>query len=143
MSQAIRIGIVGAGGVASWGHIPGYKAQKDAEIVAICDVIPGQAAKLAEENGIPHAYTSYAEMFASEKLDAISVCTPNVSHKEISVAALNAGMHVLCEKPMAMNLAEGKEMVAAAKKAGKVLQIGLHWRFTSEGQTLKRFIEAG
>ena len=78
-----------------------------------------------------------------EKLDGISVCTPNMAHKEVTVAALNAGLNVLCEKPMAMNLAEGKEMVAAAQKSGKVLQIGLHWRFTSEGQVLKRFIDAG
>jgi predicted dehydrogenase len=145
MPKTVRIAIIGSGGIARAVHIPGYRAiqEQGVEIVAVADVMPGRAEAVAKEFNIPHAYTSYAEMLAQEKPDAVSVCTPNVAHKEASIAALRAGVHVLCEKPMAMNVAEGQEMVAAARQAGKLLQIGLNWRFTSGAQTLKRFIDAG
>ena len=143
MSQTVRVGIIGAGNIARAAHIPGYQAQADVELVALADAVPGRAAELASEFGIPQGYDSPAEMLANESLDAVSVCTPNVAHKEATLLALNAGVHVLCEKPIAMNLAEGREMAAAARRAGKTLQIGLHYRFTSEAQALKRFIDAG
>ena len=145
MVKTVKIGIIGAGGIAHDAHIPGYLALKDkgVEIAAVADVAPGRAKKVAEEFGIPHAYESYAELLQKEKLDAVSVCTPNIAHKETTVAAFAAGLHVLCEKPIAMNLDEGRAMVAAAHKAGKILQIGLHWRFTSEAQALKRYIDGG
>ena len=143
MSKIVRVGIIGAGGIARYAHIPGYRAQENVELAAICDIVPGKAAELAGEFDIPQAYDSYAEMLEKETLDAVSVCTPNVAHRETTLAALNAGLHVLCEKPIAMNLAEGREMVETARQLGQVLQIGLHMRFTSETQTLKRFIDAG
>jgi predicted dehydrogenase len=139
----LKIGIIGSGSIARNAHMPGYRAQKDAEVVAVCDVIPGRAAAFAQEFGIPRAYDGYREMLASEQLDAVSVCTPNFAHRDTAIAALESGLHVLCEKPIAMNLAEAKEMVAVAHKADKTLQIGLHWRFTSEAQLLKRIIDAG
>ena len=143
MAKTIQVGIIGAGGIARYAHVPGYQAVKGVKLVAVADIVPGKAAELAQEFGIPHAYESMEEMFANEQLDAVSVCTPNFAHKEVTLAALNAGLHVLCEKPIAMNLAEGREMVETAARLGKVLQIGLHWRFTSEAQALKRFIEGG
>jgi len=144
MSKAVRVGIIGAGSIARYAHIPGYQTQQDSvELVALSDIVPGRAAALAQEFHVPRAYDSVAEMLAKEKLDAVSVCSPNCAHKENTLAALNAGLHVLCEKPMAMSLAEAREMAQAARKAKKVLQIGLHWRFTSEAQALKRFIVAG
>ena len=106
-------------------------------------MVPGKAAQFAKDHDIPRAYDSHLEMIEKERLDAVSVCTPNFSHKQTTIDALEAGLHVLCEKPIAMNLAEGEAMVAAARRTGKTLQIGLHWRFTSEAQVLKRFIEAG
>lgn len=143
MPKRVRVSIIGAGNIARYAHVPGYKAQEDVELVAVCDVVPGKAAKLAEEFDIPRAYDSCAEMLDKEDLDAVSVCTPNVAHKETTLAALNAGLHVLCEKPIAMNLDEGREMVEAARTLGRVLQIGLHRRFSAEAQTLKRFVDAG
>ncbi|MFP3897419.1 MAG: Gfo/Idh/MocA family protein, partial [Anaerolineales bacterium] len=83
------------------------------------------------------------EMLEKEELDAVSVCTPNFAHKEMTLVALEAGLHVLCEKPIAMNVQEGREMVEAARKRDLVLQVGLHQRFTPEVQTLKRFVDAG
>jgi len=143
MARTVRVGIIGAGNIAASAHVPGYRATPDVEIAAVCDVVPGKAAAFAAEHGIPAAYQSHAEMIAREKLDAVSVCTPNVAHKQTTIDALEAGLHVLCEKPIAMNLAEGEAMVAAARKAGKTLQIGLHWRFTAEAQVLKRFAVSG
>ncbi len=143
MAKLVRVGIIGTGGIARFAHIPGYKAQPDVEIVAFCDVVPGRAEAAAKEFGVPKAYTDYREMLAKEQLDAVSVCTPNFAHKEATIAALEAGCHVLCEKPIAMNLQEGKEMVEAARKAGKTLQVGLNNRFHPESLTIKRFAEAG
>ncbi|HHX65115.1 MAG TPA: Gfo/Idh/MocA family oxidoreductase [Chloroflexi bacterium] len=143
MSNSIRVGIIGAGNIAQSVHIPGYRAQEGVEVVSICDILPGRAAEVASRHGIPRSYDSYEEMLAAEDLDAVSVCTPNFAHAAATVAALRAGVNVLCEKPMAMCVAEGKEMVAAARESGRLLQIGLNWRFTTEAQTLKRFIEAG
>jgi predicted dehydrogenase len=139
----LKVGIIGSGSIARNAHVPGYRAQKDAEITAVCDVIPGRAEAFAKEFQIPRAYDSYLEMLASEPLDVVSVCTPNFAHHDTAIAALNTGLHVLCEKPIAMNLAEAREMVAAAHRHKRVLQIGLHWRFTSEAQLLKRMIDAG
>jgi predicted dehydrogenase len=143
MFNPLRIGIIGAGNIARGVHIPGYRAQPGVEIVSICDAVPGRAAEMAAQYDIPRAYDGYDAMLAAEQLDAVSVCTPNFAHKDASVAALAAGVNVLCEKPMAMCVAEGREMVAAAKAADRLLQIGLNWRFTSEAQALKRYIDAG
>ncbi len=143
MSKTIRVGVIGTGGIATAQHIPGYQALEGVEIAALCDVVPGRAAAVAE--GVPGArpYVDYREMLAKESLDAVSVTTPNFAHRDATIAALQAGCHVLCEKPIAMNLAQGREMVAAARKAGKLLQVGLHMRFETESQTLRRHVMAG
>ena len=143
MPANVKVGIIGAGGIARYAHIPGYQAQEGVDLVALCDVVPGKAAKMAQEFDVPRAYDSCAEMLEKEALDAVSVCTPNCVHKEATLDALSAGLHVLCEKPIAMNLAEGREMVDTARRLGKILQVGLQSRFASESQTLKRFIDAG
>jgi len=143
MSRIVKVGIIGAGSIARYAHAPGYRAQEGVELVAVSDIVPGKAAEMAQEFDIPRAYDSCPEMLEKEPLDAVSVCTPNCAHKEATLAALNAGLHVLCEKPLALNLGEGREMVETARRVGKVLQVGLQWRFTSEAQTLKRFIDAG
>ena len=143
MTETVRVGIIGAGQIAQNAHIPGYKAQSGVELVAVCDVIPGKAAQVAQEHGIPRAYDGTAEMLKKEKLDAVSVCTPNFAHKEATLAALGADLHVLCEKPIALSLEQGRQMVEAARAAGKILQIGLHQRFETESQVLKRYVDAG
>ncbi|NLX36280.1 MAG: Gfo/Idh/MocA family oxidoreductase, partial [Chloroflexi bacterium] len=139
----IRVGIIGGGGIARGAHIPGYQKLSDVQIVAVADVAPGKAEETAGLHGIPAAYADYNEMLDKEGLDAVSVCTPNAYHKAPTIAALQAGCHVLCEKPIAMNLQEGRDMVEAAYKAGKTLQIGVNQRFSPEAQVLKRFVDAG
>ncbi|MBL7646629.1 MAG: Gfo/Idh/MocA family oxidoreductase [Candidatus Hydrogenedentes bacterium] len=124
MSKKVRVGIIACGAIAERLHIPDYAACPQAELVAFCDVdksrAAGVAAKFAPEAAI---YTDYKALLKDKNVDAVSVCSPNKFHGEVTIAALKAGKHVLVEKPMAMSLLEGKNMVAAAKKAKKLLMV--------------------
>ncbi len=143
--KTIGIGIIGSGGIAQGAHMPGYQALEGdgVKIVAVADANPATAKAAAEKFGVPHQFADYRDMLKLEAVDAVSVCTPNFLHKQPTIDALNAGKHVLVEKPLAMNAQEGAEMVAAAKKSGKKLQVGFMTRFSGQAQALKRFIDAG
>lgn len=144
MTDKLRVGIIGSGGIAEGAHAPGYKAlPDDCELVACCDVRPERAKAFAERFDLAHWCTDYRELLTITELDAVSVCTPPFMHRDATVAALDAGLHVLCEKPMAMNVAEAQDMVAAAERAGKVLTIGHQQRFTPAAQAVKRAVDAG
>ncbi len=140
--EKVRVGIIGAGGVARYVHIRGFEAQEDAELVAICDIKEDRLQKVAEEHQIPKTFTDYQDLL-KEDLDAVSVCLPNYLHSEVTVAALEAGKNVLCEKPLAINAAEGKRMVEAARRTGKKLMVGFNRRFRQEAEVLKGFIDRG
>ena len=143
MERKIRVGIIGCGNI-SYCHLGGYKALPDqVELVACCDIDEIKAQKFAEANGFKAWYRDYNDMFAKEQLDAVSVCTWNVAHCGATVAALNAGCDVLCEKPMAMNANEAQQMLEAAKKNGRLLMIGFVRRFGNDADILKSFIDAG
>ena len=141
----LRIGIIGCGGIANGKHMPSLKAVDRADLVAFCDLIPERAEKAAKEYGIEGAkvYTDYREMLKDETIDVIHVCTPNRSHADISIDALNAGKHVMCEKPMAKTAADARRMVGAAKKSGKKLTIGYQHRHKPASQYVKACIERG
>jgi len=141
--RPIRVGIIGSGGIAQARHIPGYQKLEKTEVVAVCDTSDMVAKQAAERFDIPFVFTNYCEMLEKVELDAVSVCTPNYLHRDPTIAALRAGKHVLCEKPLAINAREGKEMVEAARKAGKKLMVGYNWRFQPEAQILKRFTDDG
>jgi predicted dehydrogenase len=141
--NTIRVGVIGTGGIATQQHIPGYQAVPGVEIAALCDVVPGRAAEAATKVPGARAYTDFREMLEREQLDAVSVTTPNFAHRDATIAAFEAGCHVLCEKPIAMNVPEAREMVAASEKAGKLLQVGQHMRFEAEAMALRKFVEAG
>lgn len=144
MTDKLRVGIIGSGGIAEGAHAPGYKAiPDDCELVACCDVRPERAEAFAERFDVAHWYTDYRELLTLPELDAVSVCTPPFMHRDATVAALDAGLHVLCEKPMAMNVAEAQDMVTAAERAGKVLTIGHQQRFSPAAQAVKRAVDAG
>ncbi len=144
MTDKLRVGIIGSGGIAEGAHAPGYKAlPDDCELVACCDVRPERAKAFAERFDLAHWYTDYRELLTLPELDAVSICTPPFMHRDATVAALDAGLHVLCEKPMAMNVAEAQDMVAAAGRAGKVLTIGHQQRFSPAAQAVKRAVDAG
>lgn len=141
----IKIGIIGCGGIANGKHMPAYKGLPDeAEMVAFCDIIPERAEKANKDyaDGKGKVFTDYHELL-KEPIDAVCVCTPNISHSEITVAALDAGKHVICEKPMAINYEQAKAMLDAKERSGKVLTIGYQNRYRPEVSYLKQEAEKG
>ena len=145
--EKFKIGIIGCGGIANGKHLPALKSQSDqAEMVAFCDLIPERAEEAKKDYGTPDArvYTDYREMLEKEKdIDIVHVLTPNRSHSEISCAALDAGKHVMCEKPMAINSAEALKMIEAAKRNNRKLSIGYQNRNRPESLFLKAEADAG
>jgi predicted dehydrogenase len=141
----LGIGIIGSGGIAQGAHMPGYKLCEDlgARMLAVSDVNPETAHSAAHNFGVPHVFTDYRDLLKMEEIHAVSICTPNYLHMQPTIDALEAGKHVLVEKPLAMNAIEGKAMVEAARRTGKKLQVGFMKRFESQAQALKRFIDAG
>ena len=137
----LRIGVIGLG--VGKGHIRGYRKHPQAEGVAIADVDEARLNDVGEQMGITRRYTSAEEMIDRENLDVVSVATPNKFHKPLTIAALEAGCHVLCEKPMAMNADEAREMIDAARKAGRRLMIDFSYRFSNVSMALKAQVDAG
>ena len=144
MERKLRAGIVGCGGIANGKHLPAIKRNGNFELVAFCDLIPERAEKAKEEYGTPDArvYTDYKEL-VKEDLDAVYVLTPNSAHAPVSIAAMEAGKHVMCEKPMAKTYAEAKAMLETAEKTGKILTIGYQNRYRADSQYLKKACENG
>ena len=137
----VKIALIGAGNIAN-AHLESYCKVPDAEIVAICDINPDRLAKTADRFGIERRYTDVDSMLADNPdLDAADVCVWNCNHAECSIKALNAGLNVLCEKPMAYSAKEAEEMKAAADRSGKLLMIGFVLRFSNEAKIAQDFIE--
>lgn len=138
----IRIAVIGAGSISDV-HLNAYKNNEETEIAAICDVNEERARQKAKAYGAGKAYADYRQVLADPDIDAVSVCTWNNSHAEISIAALRAGKHVLCEKPLCKTVEEALAVKAAAKESGKTLQVGYVRRFGMNAQVLKQFVDAG
>ncbi|GAB6929817.1 Gfo/Idh/MocA family oxidoreductase [Paenibacillus sp. JCM 10914] len=145
MSKTLKIGIIGCGGIANGKHMPSLKKQAQAELVAFCDIVEERAQKAAAEYGVEGAkvYTDFRELLQDGSIDVIHVCTPNDSHSEITVASLESGKHVMCEKPMAKTVAEAKAMLEAAERTGKKLTVGYNNRFRDDSMYLKGICEEG
>lgn len=141
----VRIGIIGCGGIANNKHMPALHRLPDVELVAFCDIIVERAEKAAKEYGIEGAkvYEDYKELLKDETIDAVHVLTPNREHSFITVDALEAGKHVMCEKPMAINTEEAQKMLDAAKRTGKKLTIGYQNRYRPDSWYLKRACDNG
>ena len=140
--MSIKVGIIGCGKIAQVRHIPEYAANPHAEVYGFYDINLARAEELAKKYG-GKAFASYEELLADPEIEAVSVCAANHAHAEISVAALKAGKHVLCEKPMAVTLEECEAMVAAAKESGKYLMIGQNQRLAKAHAKAKELIEQG
>ncbi len=143
-SKKLRVGIIGTGWIAE-AHIDSYKRMPDVEVVALADIIPGKAAAFAKKYGVPnaHIYGHHTEMLAAEQLDAVSVCTYNMTHAECTIDCLNKGIPVLLEKPMCVTLEEAIEIRKAELKSGKVLSIGFQPRFDPNMQMIKKIVQSG
>lgn len=143
--NVLKIGIIGCGGIANNKHMPALKEVKDVGMVAFCDILENRAIEAKEKYGTEEArvYTDYKQLLNDDRIDVIHVCTPNISHAEITIASLEAGKHVMCEKPMAKTVAEAQAMVEAAKRTGKKLTIGYQNRFRNDSLYLNEVCEDG
>jgi UDP-N-acetylglucosamine 3-dehydrogenase len=140
--EQIKVGVIGCGSIAKHRHLPEYNLNGQAEIMAVCDIVEERAMDMA---ALYHAeaYIDYEDLLGNPEIDAVSVCTPNYLHAPISIAALKAGKHVLCEKPMAVSVEEAESMIEAARKYGKKLMIGHNQRFVPSHQKARAFIASG
>ncbi|MGI5959788.1 MAG: Gfo/Idh/MocA family protein [Massiliimalia sp.] len=143
--EKLKVGIVGCGGIANGKHMPAMKKNGNFEIVAVCDLIKERAEKAKEEYGTPDTkvFTDYKELLKMDEIVAVYVLTPNKEHSFISIDAMRAGKHVMCEKPMAKTYAEAQEMVKVAKETGKILNIGYQNRYRPDSLYLKASCEDG
>ena len=137
----VRVGVIGLG--MGRAHLAGYQSCPDCKIVAICDMDKGRLASAGDEFEVEERFTRIEEMLAMKDLEAVSVALPNYLHCPITVQALRAGKHVLCEKPMAMTVEEAETMVKTAGDLGKKLMIHFNYRFTPPAQALKRYVDGG
>jgi Predicted dehydrogenases and related proteins len=145
MAQIVKVGIIGCGGIANGKHMPALKKVEGVELVAFCDIVEERATKAAKDFGVADAkvYTDYKKLLEDKTIDVVHVCTPNRYHSFITVDALEAGKNVMCEKPMAINSAEAKKMLDAAKRTGKLLTIGYQGRQRPQSLFVKREVENG
>lgn len=143
LPETIGVGIIGAGGIARGVHIPGYQKLSNVKVVAVSDPVEAAREGAAQQFGIENTFADFREMLKRDDIHVISVTTPNFLHAEATIAALEAGKQVLCEKPLAMNAQEGEAMVAASQRTGNKLMCGYHFRFTPAVQMLKRFAQSG
>ena len=140
--EKVRIGMVGAGNIANV-HLCEYENIDSVEIVAICDINAERLKETADRFGISKRYASEAEMIADVELDAVDVCVWTCNHAKCTIDALDAGLHVFCEKPMASSVKEAEEMLEASKRNNRVLMIGVVNRFKSEVYITEDFINNG
>jgi predicted dehydrogenase len=142
MTTPVRIGIIGAGGIAR-AHAMAYQSVPSTEVVAVADVLPERAEALAREWNIPQVFADHRSLLALDEIDAVSVCTFNQAHRQPTVDALEAGKHVLVEKPLAFSLDDAVAMISAARRSGKILHTGFWQRWQPEIQAAKRMVDSG
>ncbi|MFP4016469.1 MAG: Gfo/Idh/MocA family protein [Halanaerobiales bacterium] len=143
--EKIKVGIIGCGGIANGKHMPALAKMEEVEMVAFCDIIEERAKEAAEEFGTEDArvYTDYTKLLEDEEIGAVHVLTPNDSHAPITVAALESGKHVMCEKPMAKTSEGARKMVEAANRTGNILTIGYQNRYRADSQYLHNACQEG
>lgn len=145
MAKKLKGAIIGCGGIATEKYFPSLSKLKELEMVAFCDIIVDKAEKAAAAYGSmeARAFSDYREVLKDVSIDVIYVCTPNDSHAEISIAAMESGKHVMCEKPMAKTAAEAQAMADAAKRTGKKLSIGYQNNFRPDSRYLQQICDSG
>ena len=140
--KRLRVAVIGTGNISNF-HTGNYAKNEQVELIAACDLDEKRVREYCEKYQIPRFYTDYRELLEKEKPDAVSVCTWNNSHAEISIAALRAGTNVLCEKPLAMNTAEALEIEKTVRETGKTLMVGFVRRFGINTSVVQEFIKNG
>ena len=141
--SVVQVGLLGAGAWAHGAHLPGYARDPRCKVVAIADPVREKADAFAREFGIPHVYDSHEALLAHHGLDAVDVCTPSATHFALSWAALEAGKHVLCEKPVAYDYAETRRAAALAAAKGLKTKLGFTFRYSPGMRYMKALIDEG
>jgi len=139
----IRVGVIGTSWWADLEHLPGLRARGDVEVAALCGRDPGRLAALAASHGVPATFTDWRELLARGRLDAVVIATPNALHREQAVAALDAGLHVVCEKPLATTFAAAAEMADRAERAGRRTLTFFTHRTVAAAAHAKRLVDEG
>lgn len=143
MNPPLRIGVVGVGAIAQVAHIPILTKMRGAQLVALCDNDRPKARALADRVGVPDVFTDIEDLLEYDQLDAVVITTPNHLHEPHVLSAIKAGVHVLCERPLAMTSRGVERLLNAATKADRKLFVALNHRFRSDVQALDRFLRGG
>lgn len=139
----LKVAIVGTGGIFNLAHGPAWRQIPQARVVATCDIIKERAEQASAELGTERSCSSLDELLASDGIDLVDICTPHPSHAELSIKALRAGKHVICEKPMALDIEDAARMIETAKETGRHLYIGHTRRFDRRWVGVKEQLAAG
>jgi predicted dehydrogenase len=141
-TSKLRAGVIGCGEIGKRGHIPGFQAA-GVEVAAVCDANLARAQAVGKELNVDTAYDDYRQVLARPDIDVVSVGLPNALHAPVTIEALQAGKHVLCEKPIAVSCAQAEQMIAAAKQSGKLLSVNQHMRFDPTSMAMREAVAAG
>ncbi len=141
-SEKVKVGIIGCGTIGRV-HAGNFSSIENAELVAFADMNAENLRKMADQYDVKARYCNADDIINDENVDAVIICVPNFLHSNLAVKALNSGKHVLCEKPMALNTGQAREMVNAAEKNNRKLMIALCQRFTPQSMALKSMIDDG
>ena len=142
MSDILKVGVIGVGGIAKT-HMPGWAASELAEVVAGSDVVAPILEAWGAQHGVAKLSTNAADIINDPDIDIIDICTPNMYHTPLVIAALDAGKHVICEKPLAPTPADIRRMIEARDRSGKMLMTAQHFRFKGNSKAMKAEIDSG
>ena len=141
MTDSLRVGVVGAGAIVQVAHLPALRKVKGIEVVALCDNDLPKARALSERFGVRDAFDDIEELLRYAEIDAVAVCTPNHLHEAHVVAALSAGKHVLCERPLTLESASAQRVVDLAARHGKIVVVGMNHRFRHDVQAVRSMLQ--
>lgn len=140
--KTLKVGVIGAGAIAN-NHCSGINSHKQAEVVAVADKSRARAKEVAEAHGAAKVYTKWEDLVANADIDAVAIALPNFLHAPVTLGALQAGKHVMLDKPFALNLKEAQQMATLSKKKRRLLMLGMNQRYRPESQTLRALVERG
>ena len=143
MDRKIRVAVAGIGQIATKAHIPAYLSNRHVDLVALIDIDNKKVKRAAKQFGVKQFFSSIDELFEKEDVEAVSVCTPPNTHADVTLKALGYGAHVLCEKPLATTVDDGKRMVKASQTEEKILMVGFQRRFRPNYKRAKNLISSG
>lgn len=141
--MTVRIGIVGAGAVSDYHHVPGIRIDPRAELVAVCDPNDSLLEQRKGDWDVDRVYTNHEDLAADSNVDAVIVATPNFTHLPISLACIEAGQHVMCEKPLGLNFEESARMYRAARDKGVKHMTAFTYRFAPSMSYVRHLVESG